>query len=251
MKILFIMLFFYFLFLFLFLFYKKNEYFNASSIIFLTKEELNELLTSNFDKYYDTFTEKDLFVRKIKSKDDYNELIYNYAISELDENQKKKVILAINKADKRIRNIKYQWFNGEKAIKIPWKIGYVHGKIYEYGLPHTRGDVIILSDIERIDLIDILIHEKVHIYQKMFQNDVNLFIEEYGFKKIMKRSLNDNIHANPDVDNWVYCDKNGNIYNATYNQNNPSSFQDITYYPENMQQYEHPFEKMAIIIAKK
>jgi hypothetical protein len=54
---------------------------------------------------------------------------------------------------------------------IKWKIGLVDGNLYESGLPHTRFDLIIipLKLLNRIfgmnQLINTLIHEKIHVYQ--------------------------------------------------------------------------------------
>ena len=92
-----------------------------------------------------------------------------------------------------------------------------------------------------------LMHEKVHIYQKIYKDHVEKYIKMNNFIKIKERSSSDNIRANPDLDNWIYKDSNNNIYQAIYN-NKPSSVEDITYLPFNSQSYEHPFEKMAIFI---
>ena len=64
---------------------------------------------------------------------------------------------------------------------------------------------------------------------------------------LKKRNINDNIRANPDLDNWIYKDDNENIYSAIY-KDNPSTIEDIEYFPVNNQSYEHPYEKMAIEI---
>ena len=76
-----------------------------------------------------------------------------------------------------------------------------------------------------------------------------LFLVKNNFTKYKKRTNEDNIRANPDLDNWIYQDLKGDIYEAIYN-NNPSSIEDITYKPINNQSYEHPYEKMAIEIEK-
>ena len=100
------------------------------------------------------------------------------------------------------------------------------------------------------NLINTLIHEKVHIYQKKFPEKMNNYISFYNFKKIKKRDEYDNIRANPDLDNYIYQDSDNNTYKAQYNKN-VLSVEDIVYYPKNNQMYEHPFEKMAIEIENK
>ena len=152
-----------------------------------------------------------------------------------------------------IKNINLKWFNGYKASLIPWNLGCINGKLYENGLPHTRNDIILISnkDINKYNvnkLVKTLIHEKVHIYQKIYPNDCNIYIQTHNFTKLKIRNNNDNIRANPDLDNWIYKDKNEKIYKAEYNNKFPKSIEDITYYPLNSQSYEHPYEKMAIDI---
>ena len=226
-----------------------NEYYN-DYIIFINSNDLNNILVEDKDNYYKSFFIKDYKTRNIKNINEYIDFIKN-SVSNFNNNQKDKIKKCIYKANLKILKINLEWFNGNKAIKIPWKIGCIKEKLYEYGLPHTRNDIIIISsnDIDNFSenkLIKTLIHEKVHIYQKKYYIEVLKYLKMNGFKKIKKRDENDNIRANPDLDDWIYEDKN-HIYKAIYNKN-PSNITDITYYPINKQSYEHPFEKMAIDI---
>jgi hypothetical protein len=104
-----------------------------------------------------------------------------------------------------------------------------------------------INEYSESKLTDTLIHEKVHIYQKIYKDDVEKYLNEYNFKILKKRDESDNIRSNPDLNNFIYKDNNNNIYKATY-ENNPKSIEDIVYSPINNQSYEHPFEKMAIFI---
>ena len=81
----------------------------------------------------------------------------------------------------------------------------------------------------------------------MYPNDVQLYIKLNGFIPIKKREMNDNIRANPDLDNWIYKDKESNIYKAEYKKD-PKTIKDVIYYPTDTQLYEHPYETMAITI---
>ena len=240
------------------LFYYINKYFstnehitNKNNIIFLKKDELYEILKKDEDNYYSKFYKNDFTSRKIKNINEYLEIIKS-SVDNINDYEKNKITLSIKKADDFFKNIDYKWFNGNKAIDIKWIIGLVKDKTYEAGLPHTRHDIIIISkkDVNNFSdekLIKTFIHEKIHLYQKKYKNDVELYLNEFNFKKIKLRDENDNTRANPDLDNFIYADNNNNQLKAVFN-NNPSSIEDIKYIPYNNQSSEHPFEKMAIFI---
>ena len=222
-----------------------------SNIIFLDKNDLYNILSNDKDNYYKSFYPIDFYVRKIKNIEEYLNYIKK-SISSPNNIEKNKITKCINNANKKLKYINKSWFNGEKCIKLQWKIGMVTGKLYENGLPHTRDDIIIISkeDINLYTekkLTKTLIHEKIHIYQKMYPNDINIYLNINNLKKYKKKTENDNIRANPDLDSWIYIDNNNNVYKAVYNKN-PQSVEDIEYFPYNSQSSEHPFEKMAIEI---
>ena len=233
---------------------KNNIECFENNITFITKEDLLSNLLEDNDNYYKTFYKNDLKARNINNINDYYEKI-NVSVTDADKDIKEKVILGISHANKFLNNINYDYFDGKECNKLLWKIGFVKNKLYESGLPHTRGDIIILS-IEGVKyntlkkLINTLIHEKIHVYQKKFPEKINIYISFYKFKKIKKREEYDNIRANPDLDNYIYQDNDNNTYKAQYNKN-VLSVEDIVYYPKNNQMYEHPFEKMAIEIENK
>jgi F0F1-type ATP synthase gamma subunit len=212
---------------------------SVDSIHFLDKEQLFDLLKNDNDNYYKTFSKNDYKTRNINNINEYINLIKE-STTDFTHLEKDKLIRCIEKVNIYFDNIKYEWFDGNKANAILWKIGCVKGKLYENGLPHTRIDTIILSKehLNTYDnkLIKLLIHEKIHVYQKMYPNDVQLYIKLNGFIPIKKREMNDNIRANPDLDNLIYKDKESNI------------IRDVIYYPSDSQLYEHPYETMAITI---
>lgn len=228
---------------------KKVEFFN--NIFFLDNTELYNILIDDSDNYYKSFYDKDLYSRKIKSIDEYKKLIL-YSVYNFTDKQKNKIIKCINEANIFFERINLDFLCSKKINEIPWKLGCIKGKLYENGLPHTRNNIIIIS-YNNIDnysenkLIKTLIHEKIHVYQKKYINDINIYLVKNNFIKFKKRDKNDNIRANPDLDKWIYMDNDKNIYSALYNSN-PKSIEDIIYYPKNNQSFEHPFEKMAIEI---
>jgi hypothetical protein len=231
--------------------YNIHENFTENNVIFIDSNELTEILTNDNDNYYKTFHKNDFISRKIKNIEDYSNLI-KLSTSNFTEAEKNKIEKSLLKVNSILKDLKLDWFDGSKANKIQWKIGCVKDKNYEHGLPHTRNDIIIISseDVNKFSddkLTKTFIHEKVHVYQKLYPNDIDIYLENNKFIKYKLRDKNDNIRANPDLNNWIYKDNEGNIYKALYNEN-PSSVEDIQYLPINNQSYEHPFEKMAIQI---
>ena len=226
-----------------------------NQIIFYKKQNLYFILKKDEDNYFKSFSTTDLRVRKINEIDEYYKILEN-SLCDPDEktiNIVKNYILQIkSKINNYMINNKneYEYVNLKKFNEIPWKIGFVCNHNYENGLPHTRGNIIILNKNKLMlngDMKNMktLIHEQIHIYQKMYPLDVEYYLKNKNFTKIKKKTKYDNIRANPDLDDYIYKDIDNNVYKAVYNIN-PNSIEDIVYYPENKQFYEHPNERMAI-----
>jgi hypothetical protein len=214
------------------------------NVEFVDKETLIQMLINDNDNFYKYFFSNDYKVRNINNISEYNNRIISSVVN-LNQDEKNKVIQCCND----IEDKKYSWFDNVKFNNIKWKIGTVSGTLYENGLPHTRNDVIIISKeyINKSSIKELtrtLLHEKVHIYQKLYPEDVDNFLDSYKFRKLKLRDAQDNTRANPDIDQWIYVDGNM-VYKAEYNRN-PRSLQDTKLHN---QLYEHPFEKMAIEIS--
>lgn len=242
MKILFILL------ILLVLYYcynniKKND----SNIQFLNKYELYKLLEKNTE-YYDTFNNNDNKVRSINNTSNYIDIIRN-SVSDFTSIEKEILTRAINMACIKLRKINLPYFDGNVAADIVWKLGITKNNKYEGGYPHTIKDTILLSRTDNVNiniLVDTLVHEKVHIYQKKYYEKYLIYLKENNFNIIRKKLDSDNIRANPDTyyDYNIYK-KNNQMYMMQYNSN-PNSISDTT--PSN-QYYEHPLETMAIEIT--
>jgi hypothetical protein len=217
--------------------------------IYFNKDELYNYLIKDTDKYYESFSNLDLSVRGLKNLEDYKDKIKE-ACHECDNNIIKQLNKNINKADDLLREYKCTGFDGEKCANIKWKIGIVDGKSYEGGYPHTRHDVIILplNLITTNSFINTLIHEKIHVYQKLYPEDIEEYLKENGFSQYKLRKDEEMTRANPDMNEYLYKDKENKIMMAKYN-NNPKSLMDVTVYPNNNYNYEHPFEYMAYTIS--
>ena len=138
-----------------------------------------------------------------------------------------------------------EYFNNGKE----WKFALI-SSAYEEGFPHTREDIIFLSpSILNLDdnmLIKTLIHESIHIYQRYNKREMDEYMIKNGFEKIRKKNKGELIRSNPDLDEFIYKDKNGIEMKALYNSENPNGIGDIKI-SHNM---EHPYEYMAYEIAE-
>jgi hypothetical protein len=235
-----------FIIIIIYIIYRIFNYESFTNNIYLSKLELEKTLINNRDKYYDTFNKNDLRVRNINNTKDYIYKIKNSCIN-ISAKDKKLINNTIQIANNKLRKFKINGFDGIKASKIQWIIGLIDGTDYEYGLPHTRNYIIIIPkkilNNSKI-LLRVLIHEKIHIYQKIYPNDLKIWLSERGFIKFRLKENNDNIRANPDIDNYIYKDLDNEQYKSIYNEL-PLTINDVKYYPKNNYLYEHPFEYMA------
>ena len=228
------------------------ENFNNKEIIFYIKNNLYNILKNDNDNYFKSFYNNDFKVRNISNINEYYTILYQ-SLCDPDTTTIRKVTNCISKIKLKIENTKLRTFKGvdiKKFLNLKWKIGFICSNKYENGLPHTRDDIIILNKdkikmYNELKIMKTLIHEQVHVYQKKYKEDMKKYIINNKFTKIKKRTQFDNIRANPDLDDYIYQDQYFNTYKAVYNKN-PYSIEDITYYPQNEQFYEHPNERMAI-----
>ena len=219
---------------------------NFITNIYLSKTELEKTLLNNKDKYYETFNNNDLRVRNINTIEDYHIVIKSCCLN-INNNISNILDKITVLADEKIKKIKTKEFDGKKAANIQWIIGIISGKKYEYGLPHTRNLIIVIPENilnNKKTLLRVLIHEKIHIYQKMYPEDTNNWIKNNGFIEYKLRTKDDNIRANPDINNYIYKNNKNNVLMATYNEL-PLTINDVTYHPINNYKSEHPLELMA------
>jgi hypothetical protein len=237
--------------------YFKNIFFEQLTepqAKYFTKDELYEYLIKDEDNYFKNFSDKDFKVRNVRNLAEYYNKIKEACI-DIDVKHKNILNKCIATANKKLTNYSRVGFNGEKCANIKWKIGLIKNKLYEEGFPHTRNDVIIIplnSFNNKKQLINTLIHEKIHVYQKKYNKDIEEYLEANGFTKYeLRSSFNNsgiNTRSNPDMDEWIYKNNKGEIMMAEYNDN-PSSIMDVKTHPIDNYKYEHPFEFMAYNIT--
>ena len=239
----------------IYFYFKSKMVHNTDDVTFLDRSELVSLLTEDADHYYDTFNKTDLKLRKSNTIDEYKKTIVG-SCCEGEEENKEKIINCIEKVNKRLETKRNENIDGvslDKWLDTPWKIGFVCDKKYENGLPHTRGNVIVLNNKHVLqrnipELCRLLIHEKTHVYQKMYKSDFTQALKN-DYEISERKDENDNIPANPDVDEYIYRKKgDGTVLKPEYKRN-PKQFRDILY-PNNDHTLEHPNETVAYSVEK-
>lgn len=227
--------------------YSLNDEF-SNNIKILNKNELQNILFNDPDNYYNKFTKLDLSVRNVNSVSEYKNKIMSSPV-DIDFNLKSIINDTCSLIDTIFKKYNTNFFDGNKASEISWTIGIIDDLKYEAGLPHTRNNIIIIPKhiITTPKLFTTLIHEKIHVYQKLYLKDIDNFLNKYKFKKInyINRKY---IRANPDINDETYVDENNKVFICQYNPN-PKNISDVTVYPINEDKYEHPYEYMAYMLT--
>lgn len=221
------------------LYYKYNN----AQIVFLSGNVLFKKIHHILHDYYYYMSKENLKLRSINNLDSYLKNIENlfYTCSYYEKQIIKK---AVCEAERKLNNLNYTGFYPKKLNNVPWIFGFSSGNEYEFGLPHTQGYIIILNknNIYLSDLVTLLIHERIHIYQKLYPADVDKFVRYYNFQKISKKTNIDRV--NPDTDGFVYKRFN-EIYECKITPDNNK-----TICTKNNSMYEHPYEYMAYMISE-
>ena len=223
------------------------EGFEGSNVQILSKDSVLDLLVYNPpDNYYDSFSDLDLKARNVKSLDEYLRKIRSVCFYSEDKN--KIIRRCITRASKEDMVGKRKWVDMDKLRVLPWKIAVTSGgSTYEYGFPHTRGDVIVVNEKDVKDddeFVDTLLHEQLHVYQKMYPEDFQKYLDSEGFVRYCRRNLMPNVAANPDADAWVYM-KDGEVFVGQYasiGQYASMEMNKIVYKPVNHPRFDCPQE---------
>lgn len=227
----------------------NNE--EAPVIEILSAEEMQSVITTDADHYYDTFHAVDFKVRHVKNKDTYLGKISKSGCS-AEEDTIQKIKVCIETVNAQLMNKRNETIHGieiDKFLKIPWRIGFICDTKYENGLPHTRGDVIVLNnqDVQRRSITEVcklLIHEKSHVYQKIEKEKMAAYLKTKYTEVKQKDPTDESIPANPDTNDTIYKSKETNaVLEGKYRQN-PKHFRDVLF-TQNDHTLEHPFESIA------
>lgn len=227
---------------------------DSNNVYFMSKQETIRFLQNDEDGYVAGFSRPDLHARKVKTAQQYINSIMKDC-RDITRIEKQKLQRCCKKADEFLTNYTYKGFNCSEIAKIKWCIA-VTNRLYEEGFPHTRKNVIFLSnnninenvasDMDDGNIVNTLIHEKVHIYQRQYPEIVDKFLESIGYVKT-NTTIN-NKRANPDITDTIYKSPyTGKEMYITYSSSTPTSITDV----KGLKNYseEHPYESMAYDIA--
>tara|TARA_Y100000389_G_scaffold25231_1_gene21911 strand:+ start:7981 stop:8817 length:837 start_codon:yes stop_codon:yes gene_type:complete len=233
---------------------KKNniEKFQEKKINFLTKEQNATFLYNDTDNYIKNLTGIDLFARKVKNNNIYKNKCINCATN-FNQHQINIITQACIEADKYLSSYNYL-LNGNDIAIIDWNIALTtnyNNFEYEEGLPHTRENIIFLSNklipnTISNSLINTLIHEKIHIYQRYNYDILENIINKMGYTKTSFKNIKQ--RSNPDLNNSIYINKNNEKLSCLYKSDKPNGINDVTCL-ENNNLFEHPYELLAYTIA--
>ena len=212
---------------------------NKKNIQFLTRDDLRSFVLSDRDGYIRSMNKKELSKRECKTNDEYK-MLYINGIIEFEPEQKIRLEKYSRIATEFLRNIRSPYIDNYHIVNTPWNFARIR-KTLEFGYPHTRGDVIFIpeNNLDRPDekIIRTLIHEKIHIYQRLHREKFIHSLLHNGFKILGKINDSD-ISSNPDIDNIVYRHPNGRVMMLT--KNSKRLIDGL---------YEHPNELIAYSIA--
>lgn len=199
-------------------------YFYNPKIKFLSKSEGCRVL--KYKPYFDNFNQYDLKVRNCKDK---NQCMNHYCknVKSFSSKEKKVITNFINKVKNHPFLKPYNW----KFIRV---------KDIENSYPHTQKECIVISDIFMNEIIEhqgssTLIHEQIHVIQRVAANKMNQHLEQVlNFKPIKKldgiEKYISRMRSNPDEDPkqlWIY--KDSVLPLCLYHQE-PNQLNDASYY---------------------
>ena len=227
---------------------KKSNSWEAPSIT-----HINNIIDNSH--FFRRMTRLDLLARNTISQEDYIKTYKaNIKLFTLDE---EKLL------DSLIKEINAKYIENYYRLKnIKWKFVKIDESI-EHGFAHTIADSIFLSSNffknPRINQIETLIHEKIHLFQRFYPIENAKLITSLGFKHFNTQTAYLNIRNNPDTDSFVYI--NGETVQAQiYNSNTPNSITDshtaqiigkIPWnIPSSIHQHDHPNEINACGISQ-
>ena len=244
---------------------------NEEHLYYMSYEETVRFLESDEDRYVANLSPIDLYARKVSSKEEYINIIKGEA-THFNKGDKLMLDKCTKKADELLRNINIntigsesnldysKYLNYKDIANIKWVLAITrndNGGKYEDGLSHTRKHIIFLSqdvlNYSEDEIIKLLIHEKIHIYQRNNEASFKTIIYNMGYaestdsQEISQDKLK-YVRSNPDVNNKIYKNLHtGELMICLYSSDKPKNINDIII--ENYAM-EHPYEKIAYEISE-
>lgn len=152
-----------------------------------------------------------------------------------------------------------------KLLSIRWRFALLQPTVHaEGGFPHTHGDVICLPltivDGRDRDVIETLVHEKVHVFQRMFARETDAYVARDGYEKVgadeKVNTTDAETRSNPDLDGNLYARRGRRCATmSVFAGRSLSSVERVCAREDGGQsddvvdEYEHPYERMAYELA--
>lgn len=217
----------------------------------LSADETNAILADDPDGFVASLTRWDLKARGVRSPEAYTRRISS-AGRDFTVPERSILYRLAREADAKFTDVTE--IDGRAAAALKWTIAKVSDD-YERGMAHTRragNDRIVIFLPEsalresRDDILDTLVHEKVHVYQKAYPAETKAWVKAQGFTPWMRRvdlaATGVRVRSNCDLDGWVY---------VTPDARRPMMIEyDTETTDETQAAMEHPHEYMAYGIAK-
>ena len=234
------------------IFYKLNN--SKSNIEFFNKSKTVKFFLDDEDNYVGNLTKYDIISLGCKNHQEYIQKSCEDA-RDFTDFEKQKLEIACTEADDFFRNqLDIPYVDNITLANMPWILAKTKGEVYEEGYPHTRMNVIFITDnvvdSSMKNLVRVLIHEKVHVYERLYPQLMNKWLKYHGYKPHKRLKDYKLGRSNPDLDGWVYTDKNGKENVAIFKNENPKGIDDATYAYDRKDGYmaEAPNETLAYYI---
>ena len=233
----------------LFVIYLYTVHIPRTHVQFMSREETIEFLRNDPDGYSESLTSYDIKALHSTSLEEYTNRSCDDAL-DFTPSQKEYLRTCCEEADlffrEELQN-RFPHVNGKVIANMKWKLALTKGEWYEEGYPHTRMDIIFITPdvISSKGCTRILVHEKVHVYERMFPSHVDKWMKSSGYiphKRMKEYRLR---RSNPDLDGWVYKDKKGRETIAIFKNETPSGIDDSIYLGGKDWKHEHPYETLA------
>lgn len=217
------------------------------------------LQSSTSHAYFGNLGASDLFARRASSRQQYRSA-YTSSLVNTHGTRRAQLFRLARHADSLCAASAFKDVPALAALAaVPWKFAELEG--VEGGMPHTHADVICLPANEdrrqNQDLLRTLIHEKLHVLQRLRPDITNEFLGLAGYYRVCHRTELDTrilnrARSNPDLDQYMYG-KNGRV--AIFQlSDQPTSLTDggpVTLVgTETDDTFEHPFEMMAHTLSE-
>jgi hypothetical protein len=231
---------------------RRETFVPSAGVQYMTAQETAAFLVSDPDGYVKNMSPTDLYARKVSSAEKYVHRARDSAMDFTPE-QKLRFNEACATADAFFERVGQEIpLSVERLVRIPWVLALTEGEKYEDGLPHTRANIIFVSSYineQPKELVRTMIHEKIHIYQRLYPEEMSQVLVSIGFQRWKLRMGIPRIRANPDVDPWVYLNRDQSApMMALYASDQPASISDVFLQDA---AFEHPYEYVAYEIASK